>query len=78
MGEAQIYSNKSATMLKANALVSYHLQNLLVKFTKLFHRFIIGNRHKLVALLSVPTSEIPGDDDYGREKVKLLQNVLSL
>lgn len=57
----QVYSDKPATTLKANATVAYPVNTVLLNFSKEFRRYLIDHGHTLVELLPVSTSEISKD-----------------
>lgn len=61
IGTIQIYSDRTATIIKTNKtndIVEYLVRIVLLKLTKSFRRFLIAHEHKLVALLPISTYEI--------------------
>lgn len=76
VGIVQLYSDQTATTLKATDIVAYPVHTVLLNFTTKFHHYLTDNRHALVSLLPVSTLEISGHDDCGKEDAAELQKVL--
>lgn len=60
---------QTAIIRKANGIVASPVHIVLLNFTKRSHRFIIDDGHTILALLSVPSSDMSSDMST-REKEK--------
>lgn len=62
VGMLQVYTDKTATSLKANAVVAYPVHVVLLNFTQTFRRFLIDHGHTFVGLLPVCTTTDEQDE----------------
>lgn len=61
--KVEVYSDKTATKLKENAIVEYPVHVVLLIFTKGFRRYIIDHGNTLAVLLAVAKSGIFQDEE---------------
>lgn len=66
VGMVQIYSNRTAQTLKANAIVTCQVHIVFFNFSKRYYRFLTNYRHALFVVLPVSTFEVCHEHDVGK------------
>lgn len=67
----QLYTNKTVTYLKANAIVAYPIHAVFQSFKKQFRRYPIDQEHALVGLLLISSLEHLSDREVAYESVNV-------
>lgn len=66
VGVLQLYSDKTATTLKANTIVAYHVHVVLLNFVEKFYLYLFDHGYTLVGLLPISTcNTMPDHEDAG-------------
>lgn len=69
VGLVQLYSDKTATTLKANALVAYPIHAVLLNFSLTHRRFLIDNGYTIVGFLPVGAGGYLDDEKDSTENI---------
>lgn len=71
VGMIQVYTDKTSTTLKSNAIVRYPVHTELLNVTKEFRRYLIDHGHTLAALLPVSASQKEEDEEEAQKGASL-------